>query len=327
MTDIMGSTIGLLTQDGRIFARYHYDEFGMVLDSKKFDVNWPGPDNLYGYTGLEYDYYTDLNYARARYYKPEIGRFISEDTYKGTLRNTQSQNLYTYVYNNPLIYTDPSGYDAIIITARWAAKWQGHTSMLVEDAAGDWYYTYWGDKAVIVEKVDSEALNSLRDFNVWNDNLDRGGRNDNTTNYTSSTYIQGDFTESLATFNAHKERYDNYFGGGGNKNGDYKLIKCNCATQSFDALLDGEFYDGTSMRDYIGDTVFSFRPNTARGEYASIFMNSAFTLEGYIAQLDRKRDQVNRRMGELTTNYMYPLLLQLQNDTNNRINTLLSEKP
>jgi RHS repeat-associated protein len=113
MTDIMGSTIGLLTQDGRLSARYHYDEFGMVLDSKKFDVNWPGPDNLYGYTGLEYDYYTDLNYARARYYKPEIGRFISEDTYKGTLWNTQSQNLYTYVYNNPLIYTDPSGHNGL----------------------------------------------------------------------------------------------------------------------------------------------------------------------------------------------------------------------
>jgi hypothetical protein len=42
-------------------------------------------------------------------YKPELGWFISEDTYKGTLSNPQSQKGYAYVENNPLIYTDPSG--------------------------------------------------------------------------------------------------------------------------------------------------------------------------------------------------------------------------
>ncbi|MEK3885841.1 polymorphic toxin-type HINT domain-containing protein, partial [Paenibacillus sp. PL2-23] len=70
---------------------------------------WSGPDNLFGYTGLGYDYSSGLTYARARYYQPEIGRFISEDTYKGDLWNPQSQNLYGYVHNNPLKYTDPSG--------------------------------------------------------------------------------------------------------------------------------------------------------------------------------------------------------------------------
>jgi RHS repeat-associated protein len=81
-----------------------------MLDGKKTDLNWPGPDNLFGYTGLGYDYSSGLTYARARYYQPEIGRFISEDTYKGGIWNPQSQNLYTYVLNNPLIYTDPSGH-------------------------------------------------------------------------------------------------------------------------------------------------------------------------------------------------------------------------
>lgn len=36
---------------------------------------------------------------------------ISEDTYKGSLWEPQSQNGYGYVWNNPLIYTDPSGHD------------------------------------------------------------------------------------------------------------------------------------------------------------------------------------------------------------------------
>jgi RHS repeat-associated protein len=110
LNDALGSAVGLIEKDGRVSSRYHYDEFGIPTDAKKFDVNWPGPDNLFGYTGLGYDYYSGMSYARARYYKPELGRFISEDTYKGSLWNPQSQNGYSYVANNPLRYTDHSGH-------------------------------------------------------------------------------------------------------------------------------------------------------------------------------------------------------------------------
>gem|GEM_PF-3380105 len=51
-----------------------------------------------------------LSYARARYFDSSIGRFISQDTYEGQLDNPLSLNLYTYVHNNPLIYTDPTGH-------------------------------------------------------------------------------------------------------------------------------------------------------------------------------------------------------------------------
>ncbi|REK67790.1 MAG: hypothetical protein DF221_00850, partial [Brevibacillus sp.] len=46
----------------------------------------------------------------ARYYDPKIGRFISEDTYKGQVDNPLSLNRYTYVHNNPLRFVDPSGH-------------------------------------------------------------------------------------------------------------------------------------------------------------------------------------------------------------------------
>ncbi|MDF2927172.1 MAG: hypothetical protein K0R57_6086, partial [Paenibacillaceae bacterium] len=92
-----------------VAARYQYDEFGVPQAAEKFDPNWSGPDNLYGYTGLGYDYSSGLTYARARYYQPELGRFISEDTYEGDLTNPLSLNLYRYVENNPLRYVDPTG--------------------------------------------------------------------------------------------------------------------------------------------------------------------------------------------------------------------------
>lgn len=46
-----------------------------------------------------------INYLRARFYNPVIGRFIQEDTYYG-----DGLNLYAYCHNNPVGYVDPSGH-------------------------------------------------------------------------------------------------------------------------------------------------------------------------------------------------------------------------
>jgi len=46
----------------------------------------------------------------ARFYSPALGRFIQPDTVIPDLTNSQSWNRYSYSYNNPLYYTDPSGH-------------------------------------------------------------------------------------------------------------------------------------------------------------------------------------------------------------------------
>ena len=53
---------------------------------------------------------TGLDYLRARYYDSQVGTFLTEDSYSGELTDPLSQNLYTYVQNNPVNYTDPSGH-------------------------------------------------------------------------------------------------------------------------------------------------------------------------------------------------------------------------
>ncbi|WP_421617416.1 RHS repeat-associated core domain-containing protein [Brevibacillus sp. TJ4] len=65
-------------------------------------------------SGEMYDEKAGLYYLRARYYDPSIGRFISEDTYKGQVDNPLNLNRYTYVHNNPLRYVDPTGHAAEI---------------------------------------------------------------------------------------------------------------------------------------------------------------------------------------------------------------------
>jgi hypothetical protein len=55
-----------------------------------------------------------------RIYDPKLGRFLQADPMVQAPRNSQSLNRYSYVLNNPLSYTDPSGYFSI---GRFIKKW------------------------------------------------------------------------------------------------------------------------------------------------------------------------------------------------------------
>jgi RHS repeat-associated protein len=63
-----------------------------------------------GYTGHRHNDDLGLIYMNARYYLPGIGRFASPDTIVSDPADPQSFNRYSYSYNNPLKYSDPSGH-------------------------------------------------------------------------------------------------------------------------------------------------------------------------------------------------------------------------
>lgn len=84
---------------------YTYDAYGNTT------VNTGSPlNNPYQYNAEYTDSSTGNQYLRARYYDPASGRFLTKDTYLGTVDSPLSRNLYTYVRNNPLNLIDPSGY-------------------------------------------------------------------------------------------------------------------------------------------------------------------------------------------------------------------------
>jgi RHS repeat-associated protein len=60
-------------------------------------------------TGKERDAESGLDYFGARYNSSNMGRFMSPDPLGGNLANPQSLNKYSYVLNNPLTNTDPTG--------------------------------------------------------------------------------------------------------------------------------------------------------------------------------------------------------------------------
>ncbi len=89
---------------------YAYDPFGNTT------VSGEASDNPFQYTGRENDQPVlsgvegGLYYYRARYYSPELQRFVSEDTLECERRG--GENLYVYVENNPMNLTDPLGLSA-----------------------------------------------------------------------------------------------------------------------------------------------------------------------------------------------------------------------
>ena len=98
---------------------YAYSSFGKLLkitDGNGNDVTAAPPvKTSYGFTNREHDEESGMMYYRARYYMPEIGRFIQEDPHPGVLNIPLTlTSKYIYTVNNPVNLTDPKGEFAFV---------------------------------------------------------------------------------------------------------------------------------------------------------------------------------------------------------------------
>ncbi|KEZ91078.1 RHS repeat-associated core domain-containing protein [Lacrimispora celerecrescens] len=115
-----GDVTYLWSQNGVCKASYEYDAFGIERKPDKED------ENPFRYCGEYFDLSSGMYYLRNRYYNPNSGRFLTEDTYWNThnmiygdypgnkrMPNIhairQSSNLYAYCMNNPVSFIDPLG--------------------------------------------------------------------------------------------------------------------------------------------------------------------------------------------------------------------------
>ncbi len=106
--DALGSTIGLTDAAGNDAKSYHLDPWGNIRWETGSSIN------RHVFTGKEHDPNTGLVYFGARYYDPEVGRFITQDTYLGDENEPPSLNRYLYAYSNPTVFIDPTGNQAMM---------------------------------------------------------------------------------------------------------------------------------------------------------------------------------------------------------------------
>lgn len=97
MTDTAGNASGCAS--GILCQRLAYDEYGQLSPGVS------GTGEPFQFTGRRFDVETGLYYYRARYYAPQLGRFLQTDPvgYKDDV------DVYTYVGNDPGNSVDPSG--------------------------------------------------------------------------------------------------------------------------------------------------------------------------------------------------------------------------
>lgn len=131
-----GNTIALTDSLRNTVSGYAYDAFGTVVDQSEYI---PQPYKFVGQHGVMAEP-NGFHYMRARFYDPNVGRFISEDPLGfdgGDL------NLYAYVRNNPINFNDPSGLDWVKTGPHWY----------------DWMYEYNpGEVESIRDKVNNSGL-------------------------------------------------------------------------------------------------------------------------------------------------------------------------
>jgi len=116
IADHLGSPIAIADGAGHLIQGLAYADFG-----KRYSAGWASPLTTAqalgintglsdrGYTGQESLDAIGLDDYNARLYDPTLGRFLSVDPLIAHPGSTQSINPYSYVENNPLNKTDPTG--------------------------------------------------------------------------------------------------------------------------------------------------------------------------------------------------------------------------
>lgn len=252
--NLQGDIVKIVNQDGNTVVTYTYDAFGKI--TKQTDTTTYGIAKLnpFRYRGYVYDDETGLYYLQSRYYDPVTGRFINADVYCDTNTDIFGTNMFTYCNNDPVNQVDPKGTDAIWLQDEDAVYLMGHSSLLIEDALGVWWFTYWGNKYVAMYPFGNGTLSEFKSF--INYGFDPRPKH----NYYVKTYydgmfenmlyLKGDFSMSLLLYSSaiwaqmgilKKDRYGRRtFYVSGNKL--YNLAVNNCVQSCLDALNMGSFF-------------------------------------------------------------------------------------
>lgn len=111
--DHLGSVVSVSDESGNIITQAIYDPWGKRTEiytaSLLSDLKIAPPSDR-GFTGHKHLEGLNIIHMKGRIYDPTLGRFMQADPHIQAPLNSQNYNRYSYVLNNPMSYTDPSGF-------------------------------------------------------------------------------------------------------------------------------------------------------------------------------------------------------------------------
>ena len=112
LKNAQGDVTGLVNASGTQVVSYTYDPWGAPMSTDGTMAATLGAANPLRYRGYVYDTETGLYYLSSRYYNPVWGRFINADdvSFLGVDGPLAGNNLFAYCNDNPVRYTDKTGY-------------------------------------------------------------------------------------------------------------------------------------------------------------------------------------------------------------------------
>jgi RHS repeat-associated protein len=114
LRDHLGSITHVLNSINAVLKEYSYDAWGRMRNPTTWTICAPGIEPYLfggrGYTGHEHLTWFKLINMNGRLYDPLTAQFLSVDNYIQNTSFTQNFNRFGYCFNNPLKYTDPTGY-------------------------------------------------------------------------------------------------------------------------------------------------------------------------------------------------------------------------
>jgi len=123
LQDNLGSVYAITNETGKVKERVSYDAWGKPRNPYNWETYSSTPKLTSFERGYTFHEMMDIDFLicmNARVYNPVLGRFLSPDPYIQSPENLQSHNRFSYVLNNPLANTDPTGYFKL---GKFLKKW------------------------------------------------------------------------------------------------------------------------------------------------------------------------------------------------------------
>jgi RHS repeat-associated protein len=175
--DNLGSVIAIANDSGKLVKRFKYDVFGQqteILPTQQerelyYELTFASvlglaeiSNNTRGYTGHEPVFFDNggdddkrIIHMNGRMYDASLGRMLQADPVVQAPNNLQNYNAYTYVLNNPLNMTDPSGYF-------FKKLLKAHMKL-----TGSWAVHKFLNKNPLLKSIVSVALNFIPGCQAW----------------------------------------------------------------------------------------------------------------------------------------------------------------